>query len=198
MSVLGAPNARASLSSSAANPARFDVCQYSDDDTIQDRQHKRSTGEGLFVGTDGQGGISDISRYTDWDTDWDLIVPGSWGRGSRTGLLFYKRSTGEGLFVGSDRQGGITEVRRHTDWDQDWDVIVPLKPRGVVGGDLIGGFTALLFYKRSTGEAMVTEASADGNLTVHAQFTDWDQDWKLIVPGRFGRAHSLNDLLLYK
>jgi hypothetical protein len=32
--------------------------------------------EGLFVSTDGSGNISTIKRHTDWDRDWDLIIPG--------------------------------------------------------------------------------------------------------------------------
>ena len=146
-------------------------------------------GEALFATTDGSGNISTLEQHTDWDTDWNLIIPGDFGRQGPTDLLLYRRSVGEGLFVNTDN-GDIAMLRQHTDWDKDWDLIVP----GNFGGS---GHTGLLLYKRSTGEGLFVSTDGNGNVATLHQHTDWDKDWDLIVPGNFGGS-GFTGLLLYK
>ena len=143
-----------------------------------------------FAGTYGGGNIATLQQHTDWDTNWNLIVPGNFGGSNRTGLLFYKRSNGEGLFVSTDGNGNIGTLQQHTDWDTDWDLIVP----GNFGGN---GFTDLLFYKRSTGEGLFVTTDGSGNIPILQQHTDWDKDWDMIIPGNFGSGPH-TDLLFYK
>jgi hypothetical protein len=96
--------------------------------------------EALFVTTDSSGNTSTPEQHTNWDTDWDLIIPGNFGRQGHTNLLLYRRSVAESLFVSTDN-GDIATLRQHTDWDKDWDLIVP----GNFGGN---GFTDVWFYRR--------------------------------------------------
>jgi hypothetical protein len=146
--------------------------------------------EGLFVSTDGSGNIPTIKQHTDWDRDWDLIIPGNFGGDAHTDLLFYKQSVGEGLFVSTDGAGNIPTIKQHTNWDRDWDLIIP----GNFGGD---AHTDLLFYKRSVGLGLFVSTDGAGNIPTIKQHTDWDRDWDLIIPGNFGGdAHT--DLLFYK
>jgi murein tripeptide amidase MpaA len=152
--------------------------------------YKRSVGEGLFVSTDGSGKTSTIKQYTDWDRDWDLIIPGNFGGGGHTDLLFYKRSIGEGLFVSTYRSGETSTIKRYTNWDRDWDLIIP----GNFGG---GGHTDLLFYKRSVGEGLFVNTYGSGETSTINQYTNWDRDWDMIIPGNFGGGGHTG-LLFYK
>jgi hypothetical protein len=45
---------------------------------------------GLLATTDGNGNITDLRQHTDWDHNWDLIVPGNFGGSGFTDLLFYR------------------------------------------------------------------------------------------------------------
>jgi hypothetical protein len=147
------------------------------------------TTEGLFVSTDGSGNIPIIKQYTDWDRDWNLIIPGNFGGDGHTDLLFYKRS-GTGLFVSTDGSGNIPIIKQYTDWDRDWNLIIP----GNFGGD---GHTDLLFYKRSAGIGLFVTTDGSGNISIIKQYTDWDRDWDVIIPGNFG-GDGYTDLLFYK
>jgi hypothetical protein len=112
------------------------------------------TTEGLFVSTDGSGNISNIKQHTDWDRDWNLIIPGNFARNDNyTDLLFYNRRDGIGLFVDTDGSGNISRLRQYTDWDRDWNLIVP----GNFGGD---GRTDLLLYNGQPEWAYLSAPSA--------------------------------------
>jgi hypothetical protein len=138
---------------------------------------------GLFVTTDGNGNITDLRQHPDWDRDWNLIVPGTFGGSGFTDLLFYRGTLGEGLFVTTNGNGNITDLRQHLGWDRDWDLIVP-------GNFGRSGFTDLLFYRRSVGEGLFVTTDGNGNITDLRQHTDWDRDWDLIIPGNFGDTGS--------
>src|SRR5215472_469502 len=93
---------------------------------------------GYFVSFNQSGQNSVIKIHNDWDSDWDLIIPGQFGDDSNTDLLFYKRPTGIGLFVRTNRSGNISTIKEHRDGDRNWDIIIP----GNFGG---GRNTDLLF-----------------------------------------------------
>ena len=139
---------------------------------------------------DGSGNVATIKQHTNWDRDWEVIVPGNFGGGPHSDLFLYKRSSGVALFLSTDGSGNVATIKEHADWDRDWDVIVP----GNFGG---GPHSDLFLYKRSSGVALFGSTDGSGNVATIKEHADWDRDWDVIVPGKFGGGpHS--DLFLYK
>ena len=150
-----------------------------------------SVGQGEFYAIDN-GEIRQIGpTHTNWRTTWDLIVPGSFGGGGGTGLLFYDRSgsVGQGEFYAIDN-GEIRQIGpTHTNWRTTWDLIVPES----FGG---GGGTGLLFYDRSSGVGEFYAIDNGEIRQIGPTHTDWRTTWDLIVPGSFGGGGA-TDLLFY-
>jgi hypothetical protein len=142
--------------------------------------YERSTGQGEFWRSNGDGTISMIGETnTGWRTSWDLIVPGHFADGDYTGLLFYDRETGQGEFWRSNGDGTISMIgETHTDWRTSWTTIVP----GYFGG----GYTSLLFYSESEGVGEFYATNGQGGISLLGEtHTDWRTTWTSITPGSF-------------
>src|SRR5579884_3344697 len=123
-----------------------------------------------------------LKRYTNWRTTWTQIVPGHFGGpGPYNDLLFYDRSAGVGNFYTTDGLGNLTLLNGHTDWSADWDVIVA----GNFGLNKTGR-SDLLMYSRARNTAAFYSVSAQANITLLKEYTDWNNDWDIIVVGDFG------------
>lgn len=125
-----------------------------------------------------------LQAQENWRAGWTHIVPGNFGGGGSTDLLFYDAATGVGEFytVGG---GQLTLMRQNTDWRRGWTQIIP----GNFGGS---GLTDLLFYDAAsgTGEFYTTN---QGNMRLLHQYTDWRTSWTRIVPGDFDVSGSFHD-----
>jgi hypothetical protein len=91
--------------------------------------YDRSTGQGEFYTTDGQGGISGLGQpHTNWRSSWTQIIPGRFRDGTfgLTHLLFYDAGAGTGEFYTTDGQGGISGLGQpHSNWRSSWARIIP-------------------------------------------------------------------------
>ena len=68
----------------------------------------------------------------------------------------------------------------------------------IVPGNFNGaGYTDLLFYDDSTGEAFFYSVSGGGLSSIIKSYSDWSKDWSNIIPGDYGLT-NITDLLLYK
>jgi hypothetical protein len=122
-----------------------------------------------------------------------MIIPGNFGGGNNTDLLFYRRSTGTALFARTDGMGNIPTVKQHNNWDRDWDIII-------TGHFSPSPYSDLLFYKRSSGEMLFASTNSNGDVSTFQRYTDQSRNWRLIVPGNFGnfaQGDSFTDLLFY-
>ncbi|WP_439026792.1 hypothetical protein [Haloarchaeobius sp. DT45] len=131
---------------------------------------------------------------------WDAILPGDFGEGWRTDLLFYDRESGTGEFFATKQDSGgffdpspsvlyLKPLQTHTGWQRNWDSIVP----GDFGGD---GHTDLLFYSREQGLGAFYTTDGDGGIRHLRTHRGWRKTWDQIVPGNF-RDDSHTDLLFY-
>ncbi len=61
--------------------------------------YDQQTGDAEFYLSDGSGGLKTIRRIKGgWRKTWTHIIPGNFGGGSITDLLFYERTTGSAEF----------------------------------------------------------------------------------------------------
>ncbi len=160
--------------------------------------YDQNAGVAEIYSTDGQGNITLMNSYGDWDTEWDLIVPGNFGgtpQTQQTDLLLYSRARGAAAFFDVSGRGNITLMNSYSDWDTDWDLIIP----GNFGGTAMTQQTDILLYSRARGAAAFFDVSGHGNITLMNSYDDWDTDWDLIIPGNFGGTAQTQqtDLLLY-
>ncbi|PNG53103.1 MULTISPECIES: hypothetical protein [unclassified Variovorax] len=147
-------------------------------------------GHGAFYTTNGSGEISLLRLNRGWRRDWKAIIPGDFGGGGRTDLLFYDAAAGEGAFHTTDGSGGISLLRLHTGWRRDWTAIIP----GDFGGS---GRTDLLFYDAAAGEGAFYTTDGSGGISLLRLHTGWRRDWAAIVPGEFSSS-GRTDLLFYE
>jgi hypothetical protein len=104
-----------------------------------------------------------------------MIVPGDFGGGGHTDLLFYASHDGIGLFAATDGNGNISTIKQHTDWDKYW-TIAPGRFGGV-------GYTDLLFYNPLLGTSLFAATDGQGNISTIKEYTGWEKNWQRIVPG---------------
>jgi hypothetical protein len=154
------------------------------------------SGVGEFYSTDGQGNITLLRSYDDWDTDWDLIVPGNFGGTATTGqtdILLYSRNRGVASFLEVAGAADINTLNTYTDWDTDWDVIIP----GNFGGASTTGQSDLLLYSRGRGAGTFLEVTGQGKIDTLNSYNDWGNDWDFIIPGKFGGNTGQSDIFFY-
>jgi hypothetical protein len=147
-----------------------------------------AAGHGEFY-TINQGRIGRTRLHIGWRTNWTQIIPGQFGGGTRSDLLFYAPGAVTGQFYTTDDDAKITLLRTHTNWRSTWARIVP----GNFGGD---GFTDLLFYDNTNGTAEFYTTDGQGNISLLRQHTNFRRTWAQIVPGNFG-GNGFTDLVFY-
>jgi hypothetical protein len=156
--------------------------------------YERSTGQGEFWSSNGDGTISLIGETNfGWRTSWQMIVPGNFTDGPYTDLLFYDRDAGQGEFWSANGDGTISMIgETNSGWRSTWARIVP-------GGFLDGSnYTDLLFYDRDAGQGEFWRSNGDGTISMPGETnTDWRTSWANIVPGSFSDESSYTDLLFY-
>lgn len=156
--------------------------------------YERSTGQGEFWRSNGDGTISLIGETNfGWRTSWQLIVPGKFSDNEYSDLLFYDRDAGEGEFWSTNGDGTISSLgETNTGWRSTWNRIVP-------GGFLDRSkYTDLLFYDRDAGQGEFWRTNGNGTITMPgATNTDWRTTWSHIVPGSFSEKTTHTDLLFY-
>lgn len=130
-----------------------------------------------------------LGSHNNWRGDWTHIIPGDFGGGGLTDLLFYQASTGVGEFYSVDGVGGLSLLRGYTGWRNSWTHIIP----GNFGGD---GRTDLLFYDASDGTGEFYVARGPGDIVQLSVHSYWRNSWTQIVPGSFGGS-GFTDLLFY-
>jgi len=132
-----------------------------------------AAGTGQFYRiTNGHTG-SAVKTFTDWRTTWTQIVPGSFGGGGITDLLFYEGSTGTAEFWALGLDGSL----RHFSTAN-----LPANLTQIVAGNFSGSnFTDLLLYdaKAGTGQFFTVKQGV-----LHTLFNElgWRDSWKQIIP----------------
>jgi hypothetical protein len=130
-----------------------------------------------------------LRAHNGWRRSWTQIIPGDFGGGGSTDLLFYSASEGVGEFYATDGQGNINHLRTHEGWRQSWDLIIP----GNFGGS---GRTDLLFYDATAGQGEFYTTDGQGNISLLRTHSGWRRNWAQIIPGDFG-GDGRTDLLFY-
>ncbi len=138
------------------------------------------TGEFYTMYVNGTISLSKAHRGG-WRKTWQAIVPGNFGGGPHTDLLFYDRSQGTVEIYTTDGQGNIALLKAYSGtWGKNWDLVVP----GTFSG---GAYTDLLFYDRTAGTGAFYRLGNQGNLTLFREYTGgWRKTWDIIVAGQFG------------
>ena len=157
--------------------------------------YDRRTGDAEFCTSDGSGKVKTIRKVEGrWRTSWTHIIPGNFGGGGLTDLLFYEGSTGRAEFYINDGNAQFRNIKaiEPGGWKPGTSHIIP----GNFGGD---GLTDLLFYSVSEGSAAfyVNEGNANIKLIRKVEAGGWRTSWTYIVPGNFGGS-GLTDLLFYE
>lgn len=161
-----------------------------------------TTGEGQFYTFLSDGSVQPFGTlYRGLRKSW-RIVAGKFSKSSLTDLLFYDRVSGEVHFCKTDGKGNLLPINRTpngpltTGWHRMWQIIP-----GSFGGD--SDLNDLLFYDPAHGEVRFYSTDGLGGLrklsepgTVDAPSMGWRRTWK-IIPGKFGGARGLTDLLFY-
>ena len=162
-------------------------------------------GVAAFITTDGAGGFAIIRTYDDWRNSWDLIVPGHFSGDAYpnewdsridrprklSDLLLYDRIAGHGSFVTINNDGSFSILREHINWRQSWSHIAS----AFFCHDGESGFSDLLFYEQSTGQAAFYSTDGQGNIALASE-SSWLTSHDVILTGRFGGG-TYPDLLLY-
>ena len=153
------------------------------------------TGDASFYLSDGSGGIQSIKEIIGgWKTFWTHIIPGNFGGGKLTDLLFYDGARGSAVFYVNSGNAQMKPVQAigPGGWNTGISHIIP----GNFGG---GELTDLLFYNPLKGSAAFYVN--DGNAQMRAiRLVDpgkWRTSWTHIIPGNFGGG-KLTDLLFYE
>lgn len=121
--------------------------------------------------TNGHTG-SAVKTFTDWRNTWTQIVPGIFGGGGITDLLFYEGSTGTAEFWSLGLDGSFAHFNT---------AALPANLTQIIPGKFSGsGGTDLLLYdaKAGTGQFFTVKQG-----TLHTLFNElgWRDSWKQIV-----------------
>jgi len=154
--------------------------------------YEAPSGTGEFYKVNSLGELAMLRGHTGWRETWTKVIPGHFAGGEHTGLLFYEGPTGTGEFYATDGQGGMPRLQTHTGWRETWTEIVP--------GNYAGGsdIDDLLFYEGPTGTGEFYASDGQGGMSLLQTHTGWRETWTEIVPGDFGGAPGLTDLLFYE
>ena len=129
-----------------------------------------------------------------WRTSWTHIIPGNFGGGSLTDLLFYEGSTGSAEFYVNDGEAQMRRVQAigPGGWNKGIKHIIP----GNFGGSEL---TDLLFYNSDKGSAAfyVNDGDARMKLLQAINENGWRKTWAKIIPGSFG-GNTYTDLMFYE
>jgi hypothetical protein len=138
-----------------------------------------SSGLAQFYGTDGQGGINQISSST-YSTGWTHIISGIFVAGyTNTALFFYNGNSGLAQFYTTNGQGGIKQLSSST-YSRGWAQIVdfPGPPSNIPD---TGNPDRLLFYNSGSGLAQVYITDNHGGineLSNNNVYSGWSQaEW---------------------
>jgi hypothetical protein len=151
--------------------------------------YDQAAGVGEFYATDGAGGLTLLVSYP--FAHWTSIVSAFFRPDAQTmDLLFYDASTGKAEFY-SVWNGHITLMQSYDDWLTTWAQVVPgtFRPGG--------GTDDLLLYDPTRGLASFLSTDGQGGFQSIADYTDWEQDWSIIVPGYFLTDMTCSTLLIY-
>jgi thiol-activated cytolysin len=141
-----------------------------------------------FIKVDVHGEVKTLKAHEGWSDVWDVIVPGKFGGGSHTDLLFYNRDGGEAKFHTTDGAGNLTLLKRDA-WNKGIDLIVP----GNFGSN---DYTDLMMYGREEGAIYFYTTRGTGQIHHLHGAEGARKSWHSIVPGKFG-GNAYTDLFFY-
>ena len=134
-----------------------------------------------FLTIDGEGNVSLLKEHSNWRDTWQILVPvDHWGE--LTKILLYDRFSGDAKFLATNGEGDVSPF---------WPTTLAGRSLGMSSFlvQFVGTTSpSLLLYRRDVGEAKILTTTANGNVALLKQHTDWNTIWDIVVP-RAVRRH---------
>ena len=129
--------------------------------------------------------------HRNWRKSWYKIIPGKFGRGNKTYLLFYDRKAGEAEYhycygFGRMRQLGST----HKNWRKTWKSITAYQNTPQEN-------SSLLFYDSWAAEIETYTINNNGGMSFAKRFIHQRKSWDKIIAGKFNGAFNFYSGFLF-
>ena len=102
-----------------------------DDILFYDRTRPNGRGLGQIYASDptGNGNLTLLKSYDNWNPNWDIILPGKYNEDSIYDLFFYdsrggRDGRGMGQFYSCNSRGEITPLRTYRNMNAEWKIIL--------------------------------------------------------------------------
>ena len=145
--------------------------------------YDRTTGAASIFAIDGQGNGQEMLLYSDWQTSWTHIIPGTFGGDGSIDLFFYEAASGTYEIYTVDDQGNIRLLRSDTRAPRNASEVVPIR----FGAQ---DYVLLLFYRAPQATASLY---AVPGLTLADP--DFEEAWPWI--GSYASWRAAMQVLLY-